>query len=132
MGVSLPVLVDSVQNAFEHRSITALSCALVGFSIGLGVWICARDSKKYYVILGAALFFISILASGVWLQYLARRLTALPVDLEATTGLPITALTISDVKLYEVGLFASGILWLVVMVVFILNRLGFGIKSRSL
>lgn len=121
-GVSVPVLVDSVRQAFEHRWITSLSCAVIGLSIGFGAWVCARNFKKHYVKLVSFLFFVSILASGVWLQYLTLRLTALPRDLAIATGLPITALPISDVKLYEVGLFSSGTLWVIVIIVLTLNK----------
>jgi hypothetical protein len=129
-GVGVPVLVDSVQKAFEHRAISSLSFVLIGLSIGLGAWMSVGDLKKYYIKFVIGFFFVSVLVSAVWLQYLTRRLATLPGDLEAATGVPITALTVSDVTIYEIGLFVSGILWIIVVSVVTLNSLGFGIKSK--
>jgi hypothetical protein len=131
-GTGVPIIVDSVQEAFLHRWITSLSCAAVGISIGLGAWMCTRGIKKHYIRFVSALFIVSILASGIWLQYLTQRLTALPRDLVIATGLPITSLPISEVKTYEIGLFASGILWVIAIFIFAFNRSGPKDGSKSL
>jgi hypothetical protein len=129
-GINIPVLVDSVQAPFEHLLVTSISYALIGLSIGLGAWICAHDSNKYYIRLVTILFFASILASSIWLLHLARELAALQEHLESAIGSSIAALTISDIKLHEVGLFASTILWTIVITIVIFNKLRAWVETR--
>jgi hypothetical protein len=105
--------------------IVSLSFTLIGISISIGAWVCSWYIKNYYLKFVTFLLLISILSSGILLKKLLQKLAALPADLEATTGISNTALNISDVTLYEVGLFTSGILWCVVIFVLLLSRLVF-------
>lgn len=120
-GVTQRIIFFSVQEAFNHRLMTSLSFALVGAIIGISTLLSSRFSALHrYRGRLLILLFVAVLAVSVWIVFLMRRVSALSEHLTATTGLPETSLRLSQIHLYEIGIFGS--VCVVVMAIILINR----------
>jgi exopolysaccharide biosynthesis protein len=77
------------------------------------------------------LILTSIIATTAWFHYSANRVAALAGYLESKTGLSVTALTLSDVRLYEIGLFTSGSSLGISLIIMIFLSLKFGTNAKA-
>lgn len=107
-GVTQPILFFSVQESFNHRLITSLSFALVGAIIGLGAFLSSRSSVIHrYGRCLSILLLVGGLALSVWIAFLTRKISAFGEHLKTPSGLSEISLKLSDIHLYECGIFGS-------------------------
>lgn len=101
----------SLQEAFNHRLMLSLSFLLAGASIGFGTLLSGRFSSGYnYRRSLLILILVAVVAVSGWLVVLANKLSVLG-DNFATVDvsiLPKTSLLLSEIPLYEIGIFGSG------------------------
>jgi hypothetical protein len=105
------LIFTSLQEPFNHRLMMSLSFALVGAITGFGVLLSGRFSADYRY--GRSLLIllpVAVLAESGWIVVLAKKLSTLS-DHVTTAEVPIlpkTALLLSQIHLYEIGIFGSG------------------------
>ncbi len=117
----------SLQEAFTHRLMMSLSLLLVGVSIGFGSLLSGRFSSGYtYGRSLLILLLVSVVAVGGWIVVLAKKLSALANNFAALNVkiLPKTSLRLSEIPLYEIGIFGSAcvVVAAVILAIFSSNR----------
>lgn len=107
-GVTQRIVFFSVQESFNHRLLASLSFALVGALIGLGALLSSRFSAvpRYGRSL-TILLFAAVFAMSVWIAFLTKKISAFGKHLTTAPGSPETVLRLSDIHLYEIGIFGS-------------------------
>lgn len=105
------IVTTSVQEKFNHRLMMSLSISLVGAITGFGALLSGRFSAEYrYGRSLLILLLVTVLAVSSWIVVLTEKLAALADHFAAVEVpiLPKTALLLSEIHLSEIGIFGSG------------------------
>lgn len=124
------IIFTSVQEPFNHRLMMSLSFALVGASIGFGVLLSGRFFTRYrYGRSFLILLLVAVLSGICWSVVLAKKVAVFGGDFTSAKMpiLPNTSLLLSQIHLYEIGIFGSGC----VLVMAIILAIFFFIRSRE-
>jgi hypothetical protein len=115
------IVFTSVQETFNHRLMLSLSFALVGAITGFGALLSGRFSARYrYGRNLLILLLVAMFAVSGWIVVLTNKLATLSAHLAAVPGLPETSLLLSETHLYESGIFGSGCVLVMAIILAIL------------
>lgn len=115
----------SVHETLNHRLMMSLSFALVGVISGFGALLSGRFSAGYrYGRSLLILLLVAVLAVSGWIVVLTKKLTTLSEHLTAVPSLPETSLLLSEIHLYEIGIFGSGcvLVMAIILTIFPIDR----------
>lgn len=117
----------SLQEAFAHRLIMSLSLLLAGASIGFGTLLSGRFSSGYnYGRSLLILLLVAVVAVSGWIVVLTKKFAALGDNFAAVevSIIPKTSLLLSEIPLYEIGIFGSGcvVVVAIILAMFSSNR----------
>jgi len=105
------IIFTSMQEPFIHHLMMSLSFALVGAITGFGALLSGRFSAGYrYGRSLAILLLVAVLAVSGWLVVLTNKFAVLNGHLVEVQKpiLPKTGLLLSQIHLYEIGIFGGG------------------------
>jgi hypothetical protein len=125
------LIFTSVQEPFNHRLMMSLSFAWVGAITGFGALLSGRFSADRYGRSLLILLPVAVLAESGWIVVLAKKLSTLSDHLTAVEVpiLPKTALLLSQIHLYEIGIFGSGCVLAVATILAIFPDIRLGHKN---
>ncbi|MCG8550766.1 MAG: hypothetical protein MI799_10230 [Desulfobacterales bacterium] len=117
----------SLQDAFTHRLMMSLSLLSAGASIGFGTLLCGRFSSRFnYGRRLLILLLVSVVAVSGRTVVLVKKLAALANNFAALNVkiLPKTSMRLSEVPLYEIGIFGSAcvVVTAVILAIFFSNQ----------
>ena len=94
----------------------SLSFALMGAIAGFGALLSGRFSAQYrYGRSLLILLLVAVLAISGWF-FVTKKLATLSEHLGAVPGLPETSLLLSGIRLYEIGIFGSGCVFVMAII----------------
>jgi hypothetical protein len=111
------IVVTSVQETLNHRLMISLSLALVGVVIGVGTLLSGRFSRRHrYEYTFGILLVVAVFAVSGWIGVLTKKIAVLHGQTTGIPSLPESSLLLSEIHLYEIGLFGSACVLLMAIV----------------